>query len=138
MLSLGEPGARAHLTCQVMDRLPICRHVAGDMTAGRAMTIKTFYLAMAIIGLVVPWALFGAFFATNGPDLPFFVQSLFVNGAAGGFSADVLISILVFLVWSWRDAGRHGNRRWWLVVPASFFVGLSLALPLYLYLREEA
>lgn len=101
------------------------------------MTIRSFYLAMAVVGTVVPWMLFWSFFVQNGPDIPLFLQSLFVNGAAGGFSADVLISILVFWVWSWRDAARNKVAGWWLVLPGSFFVGLSLALPLYLYLREQ-
>jgi hypothetical protein len=97
---------------------------------------RTFYLIAAIAGTVIPWLFFGSFFAANGVDLPLFVSSLWVNGAAGGFSADVLISIGVFLVWSFIDARRHGMRRWWLMLPATCFVGLSLALPLYLYLRE--
>ncbi|WP_225027273.1 DUF2834 domain-containing protein [Xinfangfangia pollutisoli] len=102
------------------------------------MTLRNFYLAMAIVGTVVPWLFFGAFFAQNGLALPLFLQSLFANGPAAGFSADVLISIAIFWVWSWQDAGQHQVARWWLVLPASFFVGLSLALPLYLYLRERA
>ena len=101
------------------------------------MTVRTFYLAMAVIGTVIPWLFFGSFFTLHGPDIPLFLQSLFVNGAAGGFSADVLISILVFWVWSGRDAAKANVARWWLVLPAGFFVGLSLALPLYLYLRER-
>ncbi|SMH36112.1 Protein of unknown function [Azospirillum lipoferum] len=80
---------------------------------------------------------FGSFFAVHGIDVPLFLQSLFVNGAAGGFSADVLITIVVFWVWSWRDAAKNNVARWWLILPASFFVGLSLAFPLYLYLREQ-
>jgi len=102
------------------------------------MSAKNFSLAMAVIGTVVPWLFFGSFFALNGLDIPLFLKSLFVNGAAGGFSADVLITIVIFWVWSWRDATRHRIARWWLVLPASFCVGLSLALPLYLYLRERA
>lgn len=101
------------------------------------MSARNFYLAMAVAGTVVPWLFFGSFFALNGPDIPLFLQSLFVNGAAGGFSADVLITILIFWVWSWRDAKKCNVGRWWMVLPASFFVGLSLALPLYLYLRER-
>lgn len=102
------------------------------------MSVKNFYLAMAVVGTVVPWLFFGSFFALNGLDIPLFLKSLFGNGAAGGFSADVLITIVIFWVWSWRDAARHRVTRWWLVLPASFCVGLSLALPLYLYLREPA
>ena len=101
------------------------------------MSAKTFYLAMAVFGTVVPWLFFGSFFGLHGPDIPLFLQSLFANGAAGGFSADVLITIIVFWVWSWRDAAQNKVARWWLVLPASFCVGLSLALPLYLYLRER-
>ena len=90
---------------------------------------------MAIIGTVVPWLFFAGFFATEGLNIPLFVQSLFVNGAAGGFSADVLISILVFMVWAIVDARQNQVKRWWLILPATFLVGLSLSLPLYLYLR---
>ena len=99
------------------------------------MTVRNLYLAAAIVGTLIPWLFFGTFFAQNGLNIP--LHSLFVNGAAGGFSADVLISIPIFWLWSWRDAARHNVARWWLVLPASFFVGLSLSLPLYLYLREK-
>jgi uncharacterized protein DUF2834 len=98
--------------------------------------MKTFYLAAAIVGTVVPWLFFGMYFADHGVDVVGFIRSLFTNGAAGGFSADVLLSIGVFLIWSWRDAKANDVRPWWVVLPASCFVGLSLALPLYLYLRE--
>jgi len=98
--------------------------------------MRWFYLVMMVIGTVVPWVFFGGFFAAEGPDLPLFLASLFPNGAASGFTVDVLLSIVVFLVWSATDAQRTGVRRWWLVIPATCLVGLSLSLPLYLYLRE--
>ena len=100
--------------------------------------MRRFYFLMCVIGTVIPGAFFGAFFAANGLDIILFLKSLFANGAAGGFSADVLISIPVVWVWSFLDAGKAGVKRWWWVLPASFFVGLSLALPLYLYLRAKA
>ena len=101
------------------------------------MAYRMFFLIMAVIGTVIPWLFFAGFFTQYGPDVPLFLQSLFVNGAAGGFSADVLISILVLWVWCWHDATKNKVAYWWLIFPASFFVGLSLALPLYLYLRER-
>lgn len=101
------------------------------------MTLRNFYLLMAVVGTILPWLFFGQFFAANGLDIPRFVMDLFANGAASGFSVDVLISILVFLVWSFADARTHGVDRWWLVLPASCIVGLSLSLPLYLYLRTD-
>ena len=98
--------------------------------------LKTFYIVAAVLGTVIPWIFFAQFFSQNGFHLPLIVQSLFVNGASGGFSADVLISIVVFLVWSFFDSKKHNIRNWWLILPASFTVGLSLALPLYLILRS--
>ncbi len=99
--------------------------------------MKRVYLAFAVVGTVVPWLFFASFFARHGIDPPAFLGGLFVNGAAGGFTADVLISILVFWLWSYLDAAREGVRHWWWVLPAGCLVGLSLALPLYLYLRED-
>ncbi len=96
---------------------------------------QRFYAVAAVIGTVVPWIFFGSFVAAEGLDLPLFVRELFANGPAAGFSSDVVISIGVFWVWSWLDSRRHGIGRWWLVVPSGFSVGLSLALPLYLFVR---
>ena len=100
------------------------------------MTIpRSLYLLFALLGTVIPWWFFSGFIAANGFDIPAFIAGLFANGAAGGFSADVLISLLVFWIWSYADAATLGIRRWWWVLPAGCTVGLSLALPLYLYLR---
>ena len=97
---------------------------------------KQFYMVLAIIGTVVPWLFFGRFFALNGIDIPLFLRSLFANGPAAGFSADVLISIVVFWVWATIDARSKQIRYWWIIFPAGFTVGLSLAMPLYFYLRH--
>ncbi|MEM9565906.1 MAG: DUF2834 domain-containing protein [Actinomycetota bacterium] len=97
--------------------------------------VRRFYLAAAVAGTVVPWLFFGSFLADDGVDLVAFVEALFANGAAGGFTADLLITATVFWVWSYLDSRRVGVTRWWLVVPATLFVGLSLAFPLYLYWR---
>lgn len=99
--------------------------------------MKRFYLLCAIVGAVIPWLFFGSFFINNGLNLLGFVQGLFSNGASGGFAADLLLSIGIFWVWSYQDARRLGIARWWLVPLTSSFVGLSLALPLYLYLRAD-
>jgi len=101
------------------------------------MSYKNFYLTMSILGTFIPWVFFGSFFSFHGIDILFFLKSLFVNGAAAGFSSDVVIALLVFWVWSWQDMKVHRVANWWLVFPASFTVGLSLAFPLYLYMREK-
>ena len=69
--------------------------------------MRTFYLVAAILGAVLPYVFFLSFFAAEGLALPTFIGALFANGAAGGFSADVLISILVFWIWSYADAAKR-------------------------------
>ena len=98
--------------------------------------MKRFYLTTAIIGTIIPWAFFAHFFYHHGFDPIGFVLGLFANGATGGFSADILISIAVFWGLATIDARRHRVKHYWCIYPAGCFVGLSLALPLYLYLRE--
>ncbi len=100
--------------------------------------MKRFYLLMAILGTVIPWIFFTRFIGVEGFDIPLFARSLFVNGAAAGFSADLLLSLLTFWVWSFADSRKKGVNLWWLVIPAGLTVGLSLAMPLYLYLRTES
>ena len=100
------------------------------------MTLSRFYLLMCIIGTVLPWLYFGPFFVAEGPDLVLFNSLLTVNPVTKGLTADICLSILVFWVWSYFDA-RHGSvRNWWLIIPSTVCVGLSLALPLYLFLKE--
>ena len=51
------------------------------------MNLRTVYLFAAIIGAVIPMAFFVSFGAAEGINLVSFVAALFVNGAAGGFTA---------------------------------------------------
>ena len=94
--------------------------------------MRNVYLLLAVIGAIVPFCFFLSFFqdpasaATGG-----FVSALFVNGAAGGFTVDLLISSLVFWLWMWtrRDSGPAA----WPFVIVNLLIGLSCALPAYLY-----
>ncbi len=54
--------------------------------------MKNVYLLLAVLGAVVPYAFFIPFMGTHGVDLMAFVGGLFANGAAGGFTADLLIT----------------------------------------------
>ena len=92
----------------------------------------------AVAGTVVPWIFFAVHIDRDGAGLGTFVEAVFANPAASGFTADLLITSVVFWIWSYRDQARHGmSGRWWWIVPANLFVGLSLAFPLYLVLRNE-
>lgn len=97
--------------------------------------MRPFFLCAALTGTALPWFFFASWFAGSTPTFQSIIAALFPNGLAAGFTTDILISMAVFWVWSWHDARQIGLRHWWVVLPAGFCVGLSLALPLYLYKR---
>lgn len=101
------------------------------------VSLRSFYLVMMVLGTILPWYFFSGYIAENGAGLAGFLGSMYVNGAAAGAVTDLFISAAVFWVWSFGDAKRAGVSNWWLVVPATLAVGLSLALPLYLWLRAK-
>lgn len=92
--------------------------------------MKTVYLLLALVGAVVPYLFFAGFFAEQGLGPVGFVAALFANGAAGGFTADLLISSAVF--WIYLFSRRSGPSPWLFVV-LNLTIGLSCALPAYLY-----
>ncbi len=92
--------------------------------------MKNVYLVLAIVGAVVPLLFFFNFFAASGLGLPTFASALFVNGAAGGFAADLFITSVVF--WLYMFARKEGPKPWLFVV-LNLTIGLSCALPGYLY-----
>jgi len=97
--------------------------------------MKNLYLILAIIGAVVPYLFFFQFFAQAGIDLPAFIGALFVNGAAGGFTADLLITSFVFWIYMFN---RKEGPAPWLFVALNLTIGLSCALPAYLYASLRA
>ena len=95
---------------------------------------KNVYLVLAIVGAVVPYLFFlGAFH--DEVLISGFIPALFANGPAGGFTADLLISSLVF--WLFMLANPDGPKPW-LFILLNLTIGLSCAFPGYLYARAGA
>jgi len=101
------------------------------------MSRATVYLLFAVAGAVVPYVFFLRFFAAEGPGGDF-VGALFVNGAAGGFTADLLVSSVVFWLFVAVEGARTGVSRRWIYVVLNLTIGLSCAWPAFLWARERA
>ena len=99
--------------------------------------MKKFYLALSVLGAIVPYVFFVRFLQAEGVNLSGFFSGLFVNGAAGGFSADLLISSLVFWIFMFRESLWGESPSPYLFIVLNLTVGLSCALPAYLYARES-
>ena len=99
--------------------------------------VKMFYLIAAIVGTVLPWIPFWPFLVQESFSPYSVIQALYANGAASGLTNDFFISCVVFWVFVFTDAKRLSLRSWWFVMPAAPLIGLSMALPTYLFIREH-
>jgi uncharacterized protein DUF2834 len=100
------------------------------------MKLKTLYLAFCFVGLALPYWEFVPWVVQHGLNLRLFLNELFANRISAFFGLDVLISAVVLLRFIRVESARLHIRQWWLPVLAVFTVGVSLGLPLFLYLRE--
>ena len=100
------------------------------------MKMKTVYLILCVVGLALPYWQFIPWVAENGLHVRLMLQQLFANRIGGFFGLDVLVSSLVLVIFMRRESARLGIKgRLWPVL-GLLTVGVSLALPLFLYLRE--
>lgn len=100
------------------------------------MQAKTAYLVMCVVGSVLPLSQLLPFLRDHGLDLPLMVTQLFANPISSFFGLDVIVTSVVLWVFVAVEGRREGIRHLWAPIAASLLVGVSLALPLFLYLRE--
>ncbi len=101
------------------------------------MSRKNIFLLLAVIGLVVPYWFLFKFLGANGLNVSLLIQQLFANDISAFFAVDLVISIIVFWIYMVSEAKRLQMKNGWLYILASLTVGLSFALPLFLYFRER-
>ena len=99
--------------------------------------MKKVYLILAIVGALVPYYFFLQFFSTEGANLGIFLSALFANGAAGGFSADLLIASFVFWMYMVYRRNQGKGPKPILFIILNLGIGLSCALPAYLYATAD-
>lgn len=100
------------------------------------MKAKHFYLVLCVLGTILPYWQFAPFLQEHGLNMSAFVEQLFSTPVGGFFGLDVIVSSAALWVFVYREGRRLGMRRLWAPIAANLAVGVSLALPLFLYLRE--
>jgi hypothetical protein len=98
---------------------------------------KTLYLLLAIAGSILPWFwLLQDYTALLSPTL--FLHRTFANNIATAWASDLLISASGFFCYAANELKRLGSSRLWvlLYIGLTFGIGLSCALPFFLYRRE--
>jgi hypothetical protein len=100
------------------------------------MKPKTLYLALCLAGVLLPYWQFLPWVLQHGLNLSLFARELFANRIGAFFGMDVIVSAIALLAFTRIETTRLGIRKRWLVLVAVLTVGVSLGLPLFLYLRE--
>ena len=97
--------------------------------------MRYVFLALAVWGIIHPMSYFLRWFAENELDLWAMVDAWHVNAATSGLVWDLTIAAVTLSVWVVYEACQQRDWMRLLVIPATFFIGVSCGLPLYLYLR---
>lgn len=100
------------------------------------MNLKRVYAVLCVLGFVAPYYFLLRFVAEHGLRLSLLVSLVFANPASAFFAADVVVSSLVLWFYIYQETRRRSIKLWWICIVANLAVGVSLALPLFLLLRE--
>ena len=99
--------------------------------------LRMIYLALAIWGAVHPMWWFITFWRDNGIGLQNLIDSWFVNAGTTGLAWDLTIAAIALTVWILAEVWVRKNWLALVAIPATFGIGLSCGLPLYLFLRTR-
>jgi uncharacterized protein DUF2834 len=102
------------------------------------MSSRTVYLLLCVAGTLLPYSQFVPFALEHGIDLQLFVRQLFANQISRFFACDVIVSSVVLWTFVVLESRRARIHHLWAPIVASLTVGVSLGLPLFLYLRERS
>ncbi|HUR94039.1 MAG TPA: DUF2834 domain-containing protein [Gemmatimonadales bacterium] len=100
------------------------------------MRPKHLYLVLCLLGTILPLAAFLPFLRAHGLDIDAFAAQLFATPVSRFFAWDVIVSSLVLWVFVLLEGRRLAIGRLWAPLAANLLVGVSLGLPLFLYMRE--
>lgn len=83
-------------------------------------------------------AYFLQWFGENGFDLWAMVDAWHVNAATSGLVWDLTIAAIALTIWVIAECVRKKAYIGLIAIPATFCIGVSCGLPLYLFLRSRS
>ncbi|WP_172298986.1 DUF2834 domain-containing protein [Pseudoruegeria sp. HB172150] len=99
--------------------------------------LRVLYLALAIWGAVHPMLWFVRFWSAEGFSLSGLIAAWHVNAASTGLVWDLTIAAIALTVWILAETWVRKNWSALWAIPATFCIGVSCGLPLYLFLRAR-
>lgn len=99
--------------------------------------LRITYLILAIVGAIVPMWFFVSWFNEFGYSLGAMAQAWNVNDATTGLTWDLTIAAIALTLWILAETRVRRNWSALWAIPATFCIGVSCGLPLYLFLRTR-
>ncbi|MGR3542123.1 MAG: DUF2834 domain-containing protein [Hasllibacter sp.] len=99
--------------------------------------LRWAYLALAVWGAIHPMYWFVTWFQANGWSLGAMVDAWHANAATSGLVWDLTIAATALTVWILAETLARRNWLALVAIPATFGIGVSCGLPLYLFLRTR-
>lgn len=100
--------------------------------------IEWIYAALAITGLVGPWAFNITWMLGDPTPGAFgFLGDATTNAAARSIAVDIAIACTAFFVWMLAESRRLAMKRTWLLIPYALMGSFASAFPLFLLLRSR-
>lgn len=90
---------------------------------------------LAILGALLPMSYLAPWIVENGLSVGGLITAWQQNAAATGLFWELVISAIALTIWVLADTLPRNNRLPLLAIPATFLIGVSCGLPLFLYLR---
>jgi len=101
------------------------------------MRLRHVYFALCFLGLILPYWKLVSWVIDHGLNLTLLWQELFATRIGAFFGLDVVVSAIVLFVFIATEGRRVAMSLLWLPILATLLVGVSLGLPLFLYLRQR-
>lgn len=99
--------------------------------------IRSLYLLLAVWGAIHPMYYFVQWFQAEGLDIGKMVDAWHANAASSGLVWDLTIAAIALTVFIISEVVVRRNWIGLIAIPATFGIGVSCGLPLYLYLRSK-
>jgi len=99
--------------------------------------LRIVFLLLAIWGAVHPMYWFLTWFGENEWSLLAMVDAWHANAATTGLVWDLTVAAVALTVWICAEVWVRRNWLALIAIPATFGIGVSCGLPLYLFLRTR-
>ncbi|SIS52801.1 Protein of unknown function [Roseivivax lentus] len=99
--------------------------------------LRFLWLALALWGAIHPMYYFLSYMAANEWSLGRLIDAWYVNESTTGLTWDLTIAAITLTIWVIAEVAVRRNWSGLWAIPATYCIGVSCGLPLYLYLRSR-